>query len=76
MSVTPNTPDLIAELAQIRLDENLSYSKLSALIGVPQKTLHRAMQDRSTTPIDRTLHRIKLFVESRRRKTTRAQAGA
>jgi transcriptional regulator with XRE-family HTH domain len=77
--------DTIDRLAALRLDRDWSYRQLSddmARVGVraSQQTLHQILNDRSLTPYDRTLHKIRVYLDTldaersgkRRRKSGRA----
>lgn len=82
MSVTPER-DVIAELNQVRLDDDLSYAKLARAVGgITAKALQRAITDRSTKPYDRTLNKITTFLDRRkaatseRRRSSKQQAQA
>lgn len=61
----------LTELATYRLDRNLSFAELAALMtdaGFPMtmRTLHRALTDDDQTPLETTLHQVKRFVEHER----------
>lgn len=55
----------LLELDRIRLDEDLSYGALAKQIGISESNLSRALR-RVHDPRDRTLHKIRRFLESRR----------
>jgi DNA-binding Xre family transcriptional regulator len=58
-------PELV-ELNRIRLDEDKSYGELAAEIGLAdQSTLHRLLKS-PRVPLDRTLHKIRRFLDERR----------
>lgn len=58
-------PELI-ELNRIRLDEDKSYGELAAEIGLSDpSTLNRLLRG-TREPMDRTLHKIRRFLDSRR----------
>ena len=64
---------VLAAVNQIRLDENLSFSKLAARIGrINARTLARALTG-AVEPFDRTLYRLREFLARRDRET--AQQG-
>ncbi len=65
----------IAELNQIRLDEDLSVSTLAQGIGIDQSTLHRLLFTPERKPWDRTLHKIRRFLEQREVKPSRKPKG-
>jgi hypothetical protein len=67
----------IAELNQIRLDRDLTHEQLAELIAqanpgvepVDPSTLHRLFSNPEREPFDRTLHKIRRFLDAQR--TTR-----
>lgn len=63
----------LAELNQIRLDEDLTYRELSARIGVGFSKLHNVL---NTAPSkvrtnDRTAHKIRRYLEAHRQQVSR-----
>ena len=56
-------PELL-ELDQIRIDEDLPYEVLAGRVGIPHSVLVRTLRQ-TTTPRDRTLHKIRRFLASR-----------
>jgi transcriptional regulator with XRE-family HTH domain len=58
----------LLELQRIRLDEDLTYRELGDLVGVNRMTLYQLLNDPDTQPYDRTLHKIRRFLDSRREK--------
>lgn len=71
MPVNAAEKALVEELNQIRLDENRSYADLATQIGIDPGALYKILNDQSE-PYDRTLHKIRRFVDSlkaRRKKT-------
>ena len=54
----------VAALNQIRLDEDLLLSELEEQIGIDQSTLSRMFSDDGYKPMDRTLHKIRRFLEN------------
>lgn len=57
----------LVEVNQIRLDEDLSVSQLAEQIGIDTSTLHRLLFTPGRTPYDRTLHKIRRFLDGRKR---------
>lgn len=53
----------LERLNAYRLDEDLSYEELSARTGVSWTTLHKLLTGAELNPWDRTLHKIKRFLE-------------
>jgi transcriptional regulator with XRE-family HTH domain len=74
--------DLVERLDQMRLANDWSYRQLAdamqhAGVGVSSQTLHQLLTDRSIQPFDRTLYKIRQFLdvldrESPRRKRATA----
>jgi predicted DNA-binding protein (UPF0251 family) len=57
----------IAELNQIRLDEDLTLEQLAGEIGdIDASTLSRLFDDAERKPLDRTLHKIRRFLDDRK----------
>jgi len=54
----------LAALTQLRLEEDLSYADLGELIGIDAGALYRILNGQSD-PIDRTLFKIRRFLEKR-----------
>jgi len=65
----------IAELNRIRLDEDLPVATLAQGIGIDQSTLHRLLFTPDRKPWDRTLHKIRRFLEQRDAKPARKPKG-
>ena len=68
----------IKKLRQIRLDEDLTLPELANQIGdVNASTLSRLFNDGSRKPYDRTLHKIRRFLQEHasRKLSSRAVAG-
>lgn len=60
----------LTELNRIRLDEDKSYDELAAEIGLNDaSTLHKLLNDDAREPRDRTLHKIRQYLDARARKT-------
>ncbi len=69
--VDSTAPRALDELDQIRLDNDWSYRELSedmtrAGCPVADKTLQTMLRRRTRQPWDRTLHKIRRYLESRR----------
>jgi transcriptional regulator with XRE-family HTH domain len=70
----------LERLNQHRLDNDLTYKELAAQVGISDKALYALLQEHSSQPFDRTLHKIRKFLEARdeaakaptRRKAARA----
>lgn len=58
------TKALIGRLNQIRLDEDRSYASLAAEIGIDAGGLYKILNGRSPRPYDRTLHKIRLYLDT------------
>ena len=57
-------PELL-ELNRVRLDDDLTYQALGAQIGVSHTIIVRALAGKNT-PRDRTLHKIRRFLDARK----------
>jgi transcriptional regulator with XRE-family HTH domain len=65
----------LQELQRIRLDEDLSYEELADRIGLKDNsTLHRLLNNPDRIPFDRTLHKIRRFLEERKAAAEAAAA--
>lgn len=58
----------LAQLNQIRLDEDLSLATLANGIGIDQSALHRLLFLPERQPRDRTLHKIRRYLDTRTAK--------
>lgn len=59
--------DEVAELNQIRLDEGLTFAELADQIGdIDVGTLHRVLRHPDRKPFDRTLHKLRRFLDERK----------
>ena len=61
---------LLDELDRLRLDQDWSYRQLAADmrrtgLAISAQTLHQVLTDRSITPFDRTLHKIRTYLDHR-----------
>jgi transcriptional regulator with XRE-family HTH domain len=56
----------LVELNQIRLDEDLTYETLAGAIGIERTTLLRLLSSPNRRPMDRTLHKIRRYLEARK----------
>jgi predicted DNA-binding protein (UPF0251 family) len=63
--------DELAELNQIRLDDDLTWDELGEQVGVDGPTLHRLVKQPDRKAFDRTMHKIRRFLESHRDKPSR-----
>jgi len=63
--------ELLAQVNQLRLEEDLTYSELGEQIGIDGGALYRILNGQAA-PIDRTLFKIRRFIE-RRELAKRAQ---
>lgn len=68
--MTSHTNPVLAELDQIRLDDDLGYAALASRIGVSESLLYRALNG-TTEPRDRTLHKMRKFLAARKNGTQR-----
>jgi transcriptional regulator with XRE-family HTH domain len=67
----------LLELNRIRLDEDLTYEELAEAIGIERTTLLRLLQSPNRKPYDRTLHKIKRFLDQHTTpRATRKAVGA
>lgn len=58
------TKALVDRLNQIRLDEDRSYADLAAAIGIDPGGLYKILNDLSERPYDRTLHKIRRYLDA------------
>lgn len=63
--------ELLTELNRIRLDEDLSYSELAGQIGIGASVLYRVINKPERQTWDRTLHKIRRYLENRTPKRPR-----
>lgn len=56
----------IAELNRIRLDRNLPFQALADEVGIPMRSLHRILTTPRAKVHDRTLHKIRRYLEAQR----------
>lgn len=56
---------LVDALNQVRLDEDYSYAQLAQQIGVDPGGLHKLLNGKSEQPYDRTLFKVRRFLEKR-----------
>jgi hypothetical protein len=54
------------ELNRIRLDDDRSYASLAADIGIDPGALYRLLNDDERDPWDRTVHKIRRYLDARR----------
>lgn len=59
------TKALADELNRIRLDDDRSYAALAADIGIDPGALYRLLNDDERDPWDRTVHKIRRFLDQR-----------
>jgi transcriptional regulator with XRE-family HTH domain len=55
------------ELNAIRLEDDLTYRQLEKLTGISLHTLHQLLTSENPRPFDRTLHKIRRFLDARKR---------
>jgi transcriptional regulator with XRE-family HTH domain len=55
----------LLELNRIRLDEDLTYEDLAERIGIDRTTLLRLLQQPNRGAHDRTLHKIRRYLDQR-----------
>ena len=58
----------LLDLNRFRLERNLTYRELAALVGVKPKNLHRLLNSVNPVMHDRTLHQIRAFLDRVRRE--------
>lgn len=63
----------LRDLNAIRLDENLSYRDLEARTGIAYRTLYELLTSDDPRPYDRTLHRIRKFLDAQPKASKRRQ---
>lgn len=57
----------LAALRQLRIDEDITFRRLQAEIGVSAATLNRLLDEKNeSVPYDRTLHKIRRFLDARK----------
>jgi transcriptional regulator with XRE-family HTH domain len=56
----------VVELNRIRLDEDLTYEQLAEAIGIERTTLIRLLRVPDREPFDRTMHKVRRYLERRR----------
>jgi predicted transcriptional regulator len=67
-------PELL-ELNRIRLDDDLTYEELGERIGVSHTVIVRAMNNK-TEPRDRTLHKMRRFLEAHKQQKAKGRRRA
>jgi predicted transcriptional regulator len=60
----------IRELNQLRLDRNLPFRQLAEECGIPYRTLFRILTTPNAKVYDRTLHRIRLYLDQQRQEAS------
>lgn len=63
--VTPTLPE-IARLRHARLEDNLTYRELGQILQLSMGSIHNLLDGRRK-PMERTLFRIRKFLEARER---------
>jgi transcriptional regulator with XRE-family HTH domain len=66
----------LAELNRIRLDEDLTYEQLADATGIERTTLIRLLRSPNREPFDRTLHKVRRYLETRDKPRRRQRASA
>jgi transcriptional regulator with XRE-family HTH domain len=66
------SPEII-ELRRIRLEEDLTYLELARRIGLSERTLYRAMNVPDSNVWDRTMFKMRRYL-NRRRESAPAKA--
>lgn len=61
----------LAELNQIRLAEGLTYRELADLVGLSFRTVHQLLNAEAPQPFDRTLYKIRRFLDARNAATSK-----
>lgn len=64
----------IIRLNTIRLEEDLPVAELAKAIGLERSALHRLLFEQGREPRDRTLHKIRKFLERYDAKRARKRA--
>ena len=54
----------LIQLNRIRLERDLSYGRLAGLIGLKRQTLFRLLSQDGCTPHDRTLYKIRRYLDT------------
>jgi transcriptional regulator with XRE-family HTH domain len=60
------TTNELAQLNELRLEEGLTYEALAEMVGIEASTLHRALRHPDRRPYDRTLHKIRRFLDEQK----------
>ncbi len=55
---------LLERLNFIRLDTDRSYAELATAIGIDPGGLYKLLNDRTARPYDRTLHKIRRYLDA------------
>lgn len=64
---------MVDEVNRLRLDENRSYADLAGEIGIDPGALYKILNDQSE-PYDRTLHKIRRFLDALKAKPRKKTA--
>ncbi len=63
---------MVDELNRIRLDDDRSYASLATDIGIDPGALYKLLNEEQRDPWDRTIHKIRRFLDARRPPKRRA----
>lgn len=66
-------PTEIAELRRIRLEEDLTYLELGKQIGISERTLYRLLNFPDVGAFERTMFKIRRFLEQRQSTSTNSR---
>ncbi len=62
--MNPEAKALVDRLNQVRLDDDRSYDELATQIGIDPGGLYKILNGRSARPYDRTLHKIRRYLDA------------
>jgi len=64
----------LLDLNSVRLSEDLSYRELERRTGISYRTLHELLNSEDPRPFDRTVHKIRRFLDECRASKSRRRA--
>lgn len=72
-SSSATTKAVIAQLHSVRLQRDLTYEELAEQVGLSSRNLFRLMNERGAAMHDRTLHKIRQYLEQAPQEPQSAQ---